>query len=82
LPNPQRQSRLGKNLDFLKSNKRFSYLNVIFLFKSDFYFVFQKFVFLQQGFTKFLKLLRLLSHINNMAAMILLFPVTLLLSTK
>jgi len=42
--------------------------------------IFLKFVLLHQGFTKFLKLVCLLNHINNMAIMLLLFPVTLLLS--
>jgi len=51
----------------------------ISLFKSDF-LNFLKFVFSRQGFTKFLKLACLLNHISNMAAMLLLFPVILLLS--
>jgi len=34
------------------------------------------------GFTKFLKLVCLLNHINSMTAMLLLFPFILLLSKK
>ena len=52
------------------------------ILKSDFFYFFFKFVFSHQGFTKFSKLVSLLNHINNMAAMLLLFPVTLLLSKK
>jgi len=39
-------------------------------------------VFSWQGFTKFLNLVCLLNRINNVSAMLLLFPVILLLSKK
>jgi len=64
---------------------RFFRIN-FFLFVRLFYlnqiFWFFKFVFSHQGFTTFLKLVCLLNHTNNMAAMLLLFPVILLLSKK
>jgi len=65
-----------KNHDLKKLKNRF------FSFKLDFFGFFRKFVFSCQGFTKFLKLVCLLNHTNNMAAMFLLFPVILLLSKK
>jgi len=64
-----------KNMIFSKVKKSdFFDLNQIFRFKSVFYFF--KFIFLRQGFTRFLKLVCLLNH------MLLLFPVILLLSKK
>jgi len=48
----------------------------ISLFKSD-SFDFLKFLYSCQGFTKFLKLVCVLNHINNMATMLLLFAVML-----
>jgi len=62
-----RVGQVGKNQDFL--------------FKSDF-FIFLNSYFFATVFPKFLKLVCLLNHINNMAAMLLLFPVILLLSKK
>ena len=68
-------SGLEKSHDFFKKI-RFFYLNQIF-----FYF-FYNLYFHAKVFTKFLKLVCLLNHINNTAAMLLLFSVILLLSKK
>ena len=48
--------------------------NQLFYLNQNFVIFFLNSVFLRPGFSKFLKLVCLLNHINSMAAMLLLFP--------